>query len=551
MITRLTIQNYALIGKISMDFPAGFTALTGETGAGKSVLLGALSLICGNRADTNILRQKDQKCVVEATFDASRYSIKMFYDRNDIDYDEQTIIRREILPGGRSRSFVNDTPVTLNLLKELSRKLIDIHSQHQNLLLHNKDFQLSVLDSFAGLDQEKKTCSETYRKFLRAEKDLKNLEEKAQQARKEQDFLQFQQDELEALNLSEGEQEELEAESDALTHAEEIQTGFGTVSSLLSEEEIGILELLHRAGQTLGQIEKVSPRAKEFAERIEHCRIELQDIASETESLAENTENDPLRNEEIRLRLDKIYTLQNKHKVETVKDLLRIQEELNQKLAEIDGSDTRIEELTRTIDTLKKELTEQSEILTQARKEAIPDFEENIKQIIRKLGMPHAQFCVSIEPLNAFCETGADAVHYLFSANKHGTPQDIASVASGGEISRLMLAVKSVIADSEALPSIVFDEIDTGVSGEIADKIGEIMRDMSRSMQVLSVTHLPQVAAHADFHYKVFKEEGESETRTGLKKLSDKERLYEIAGMLSGADLTQAALDNASALLKK
>jgi len=550
VLKHLSIQNYALIESLEIDFEAGYSVITGETGAGKSILLGALSLILGNRAETNVLKDKDNKCTVEAEFDIQRYSLKVFFDKNDIDYDEVTLIRREILPGGRSRAFVNDTPVTLNVLKDLSVQLTDIHSQHQNLNLNDNRFQLNVLDAFARLIPELQFYKEDYSIYKKTKSDYLKLVERAEKEKADYDFLQFQFDELENAKLQAGEQAEIESELRQLNHAEEIIESLTTTFALLSDEENGILTKIREGTASLRQISKFFDKANVLNERLESTKIELEDISNELEILSEDIEHNPERAEFLKERIDTIYALQNKHKAESVEDLIAIKNNLQLKLDDITSFDMQIAEKKKLLEEQKTKLSETAEKLSKSRKRASAELEHEIIGILRRLGMPSAKFIVKQEQTEDFTETGKDFISFLFSSNKHSEAQEIATIASGGEISRLMLSIKSVIADSMALPAIIFDEIDTGVSGEIAEKIGQIMKEMSENMQVISITHLPQVAAKADYHYKVYKTEDEFDTRTDIKKLNREERIKELATMLSGETISDAAVRNAEELLK-
>ena len=550
MLKHLSIKNYALIEALEINFDAGYSAITGETGAGKSILLGALSLILGNRAETNILKNKEKKCSVEAEFDLQRYSLKVFFDHNDIDYDEITIIRREIMPGGRSRAFVNDTPVNLNVLKELSEHLTDIHSQHQNLHLNDKQFQLNVLDAFAKLYPLADTYKVNYNNYLKIRKEYQQLIQRAEKEKADFEFLQFQFDELEDAKLKAGEQSEIESELRELNHAEEIKENLSAAFVLLSKEENGIITQLRESITSLKNIQKFFDKANLLTERLESSKIEIDDISHELEILSEDVEHNPERAEFLKERIDMIYALQTKHKVESVEELLIIKDDLQAKLDDITSFDIQISEKKKMLSEQERKLNDLAGQLSKGRSEASGNLEQQIIDILQRLGMPSAKFKIKIEQTDSFTENGKDTVSFLFSSNKHSEVQEIASIASGGEISRLMLSIKSVIADSIALPAIIFDEIDTGVSGEIAEKIGQIMKEMSENMQVISITHLPQVAAKADFHYKVYKIEDDFDTRTDIKKLNSNERIKELATMLSGENITDAAIRNAEELLK-
>lgn len=550
MLKHLSIQNYALIESLEIDFEPGYSVITGETGAGKSILLGALSLILGNRAETNVLKNKEKKCTVEAEFDIQRYSLKVFFDRNDIDYDEITLIRREIMPGGRTRAFVNDTPVTLNILKDLSVQLTDIHSQHQNLNLNDNRFQMNVLDAFAKVIPILNSYRNNFYNYQKISKEHRLLINRAEKEKADFEFLQFQFDELENAKLQTGEQSGIEDELKQLNHAEEIIENLTTAFQLISDEENGVLNKLRDGITSLKQIQKFFNKANVLNERLESTKIELEDISSELETLSEDLEHNPERAEYLKERIDTIYALQNKHKVETVEDLIVIKNNLQLKLDDITSFDRQIAEKEKELEEQKVKLEELAGKLSEGRSEASENLENEITGILQRLGMPFAKFKVKQEITENFTETGKDFISFLFSSNKHFEVQEISNIASGGEISRLMLAIKSVIADSMALPAIIFDEIDTGVSGEIAEKIGQIMKEMSENMQVISITHLPQVAAKADYHYKVYKTEDDFDTRTDIKKLNPEERIKELATMLSGENITDAAFKNAEELLK-
>jgi len=550
VLKHISIQNYALIESLEIDFEPGYSVITGETGAGKSILLGALSLILGNRVETGVLKNKEKKCVVEAEFDLQRYSLKVFFDKSDIDYDEITIIRREIMPGGRSRAFVNDTPVNLSVLKDLSVRLIDIHSQHQNLHLNDNRFQLNVLDAFARLNLDIEDYKINYFRYLSVKKDFQKLIERSEEEKKDYDFLQFQFDELENANLQVGEQAEIETELQQLNHAEEIKQSLSIAFNAISDDNSGITVKLREGISSLKQVQKFFGKSDEFLQRLESVKIELDDLSHELEILSEDLEHNPDRAEYLKERIDLIYALQSKHKIDTVEDLIAIKNDIQNKLDDITTFDSRIIEKKKQLYEQEKKITELAAKLSEGRREAAGKFENRIVVILQRLGIPSVKFKVRLEETNNFTETGKDTVNFLFSSSKHSDVQDIAEIASGGEISRLMLSIKSVIADTMALPAIIFDEIDTGVSGEIAEKIGQIMKEMSDNMQVISITHLPQVAAKADFHYKVFKIEDEFNTRTDIKRLNREERVKELATMLSGENITDAAFKNAEELLK-
>ena len=551
MLQSLKIQNYALIDEIHIGFYPGFLTITGETGAGKSILIGALSLILGNRADTSVLKDETRKCVVEATFHISNSRIKDIFEKHDLDYDKETIIRREISSKGKSRAFVNDTPVNIKMLKELGDQLVDIHSQHQNLILKDNVFQLDVVDSYAKNGELLHDYYHKYREYKDLQKQYNNLKDKSEQASADYDYYRFQFDQLEKANLTEGEQEELEGELETLNHAEEIKHNLSSASYLLNNEESSIISQTREAGDSLRKIVDFYPKVKEISERLESAYIELQDLSNEIDMLNENVEHDPGRIEYIRQRLDDIYSLQHKHRVSSEKELIDIKEDLGKKLEEIDNYDFHLEELEKALKAKSKELSDAAGKLSESRKKSIPPIEKKITSMLKELGIPNASFKIKRTDLEDFNEYGLDHVKFLFSANKNVDLEDISRVASGGELSRLMLSLKSTIAETKALPTIIFDEIDSGTSGDIADKMGSIMREMARNMQVLNITHLPQIASKGDYHYMVYKYDDNESTHTYIKQLEGDERIKEIAKMLSGEELTDTALQNAREFLGK
>ncbi|MCX7985647.1 MAG: DNA repair protein RecN [Bacteroidales bacterium] len=550
MLKSLTIQNYALIDTLHIDFSEGFSTITGETGAGKSILLGALSLLVGQRADTDVLLDKSRKCVVEAVFDISPYHLESFFEQNEIDYAQQSIIRREILETGRSRAFVNDTPVNLSVLKELGEKLVDIHSQHQNSYLTEWGFQLRVLDIIAGNQPLLQQYRELFRRYHELKKELFELSQMAEKGQQELDYLQHQFNELEQARLKPGEQDELEEEIKVLSNAEEIKQYLNYATSVLNSEERGALLQLKEVTHYLNRIKGLFPKVGSLLERVDAIYIEARDVAEELERLNESVELDPEKLETVRQRVDFLYTLCQKHRVANADELIALYQRLTEKLQNIQSYGDAIERVNAQLQETTQKLSEIAELLSESRKKIVPAFEEEVMQILRQLGMPHAVFSVSFEKLTDFQTTGLDAVTYLFSANKQVPPQDIAKVASGGEISRVMLALKSVIARSLAMPTIIFDEIDTGVSGEIADKMAQIMKTMAGYMQVISITHLPQVAAKGKNQYLVYKADTAKGTHTQIKLLAAEERIIEIARMLSGKEITDAAINNAKVLLQ-
>ena len=550
MLRSLYIQNYALIEKLDISFGAGFSVITGETGAGKSIILGAIGLLLGQRAEVKAIRQGASKCVIEARFDISAYGMEPFFEENELEYEEECILRREVYASGKSRAFINDTPASLVQMKELCEQLIDVHSQHQNLLLNKEGFQLNVLDILSHNDEQLSVYQSLYREWKQTQQDLADLIARAEQNKADEDYIRFQLEQLEEANLSAGEQEELEQETDTLSHAEEIKAGLFRVGQLLTSDEGGLLAGLKESLNTMLGLQKVYSPATELAERLESTYIELKDVSQEVSSQEEDVEFNPERLEEVNDRLNLIYTLQQKHRVTTVEELLALTEEYAAKLAAITSYDERIGELTTLCDTLYNKVKKQAAVLTKARTGAAREVEKQMASRLVPLGMPNVRFQVEMGMRKEPGVHGEDTVNFLFSANKNGALQSISSVASGGEIARVMLSIKAMIAGAVKLPTIVFDEIDTGVSGEIADRMADIMQEMGeQDRQVISITHLPQIAARGCAHYKVYKQDNETETNSHIRSLADEERVEEIAHMLSGATLTEAALNNAKALL--
>ena len=550
MLRSLYIQNYALIEKLDISFGAGFSVITGETGAGKSIILGAIGLLLGQRAEVKAIRQGASKCVIEARFDISAYGMEPFFEDNELEYEEECILRREVYASGKSRAFINDTPASLVQMKELGEQLIDVHSQHQNLLLNKEGFQLNVLDILSHNDEKLSAYQSLYREWKRAQQELADLIARAEQNKADEDYIRFQLEQLEEANLSAGEQEELEQETDMLSHAEEIKAGLFRVGQLLTSDEGGLLAGLKESLNTMLGLQKVYSPATELAERLESTYIELKDVSQEVSSQEEDVEFNPDRLEEVNDRLNLIYTLQQKHRATTVEELLALAEEYAAKLAAITSYDERIGELTTLCDTLYNKVRKQAAVLTKARTSAAREVEKQMASRLVPLGMPNVRFQVEMGIRKEPGVYGEDTVNFLFSANKNGSLQNISSVASGGEIARVMLSIKAMIAGAVKLPTIVFDEIDTGVSGEIADRMADIMQEMGeQDRQVISITHLPQIAARGCAHYKVYKQDNEIETNSHIRRLADEERVEEIAHMLSGATLTEAALNNAKALL--
>lgn len=550
MLKHLYIKNFALIDELDIDLHEGFSVITGETGAGKSIILGAIGLLLGQRADSKALKAGAERCVIEAHFDLSRYSMENFFQENDIDYDaEDTIIRREIT-SSKSRAFINDTPVALAMLKELGEQLVDIHSQHQNLLLNKQDFQLSVVDILAKDATQLKDYQQTYTDYQQRQQQLAKLQEDVERNRQQQDFLQFQYEELEHARLKEGEQEELEQQGDILTHAEDIKTALYEADKALTSEQQGAIDQVRVALLALNNISRVLPKATELGERLDSCHIELKDIGDEVSRLLEDTDFDPSELNKINNRLDHLYELQKKYHAENVDELIAQRDNLKQQLQNIENSDETISELQAQCQQLKTKCQQQADILTELRQKAAKEIERQMQQRLVALCMPNIRFQISVEqsPLG---RSGQDNIKFLFSANASTPLQPVAQIASGGEIARVMLSLKAMISGAVKLPTIIFDEIDTGVSGKIAEKMAEIMQEMgSHGRQVISITHLPQIAALGRHHYRVLKEETKQGTLSQLQELNDEARIREVAQMLSGSNITDAAIQNAKELLK-
>lgn len=551
MLRSLYIQNYALIEKLDIGFDSGFSVITGETGAGKSIILGAIGLLLGQRADVKSIRKGASKCIIEARFDVSAYGMQPFFEANELEYEDECILRRELYASGKSRAFINDTPASLAQMKELGELLIDVHSQHQNLLLNKEGFQLNVLDLLAHDEAELAAYQRLYNDWRQARQDLEALVARAEQSRADEDYIRFQLEQLEEANLTDGEQEELEQEAEMLTHAEDIKAGLYRAGQALNADEGGVLEALKDCQNTMMGLRSVFAPAGELADRLDSVYIELKDISQEVADKEEEVEFNPARLDEVNARLNLIYSLQQKHRVDTVKALLSLQESYALQLSAITSSDEDIARLEAQVKELFSQVTAQAQVLTEARTRAAREVERQMAARLVPLGMPNVRFQVEMGVRKEPGVHGADTVNFLFSANKNGVLQNISSVASGGEIARVMLSVKAMIAGAVKLPTIVFDEIDTGVSGEIADRMADIMQEMGdNDRQVISITHLPQIAARGRAHYKVYKEDNEVETNSHIRRLTDDERVEELAHMLSGATLTEAALNNARALLK-
>ena len=552
MLKQLYIKNYTLIDLLDIEFYPGFSVITGETGAGKSIILGAIGLLLGQRADSKDIKTGTDRCQIEARFDLSRYDMESFFQENDLDYDAQDcIIRRELLSSGKSRAFINDTPVSLALLKELGEQLVDVHSQHQNLLLNKQDFQLNVVDIIAGKPKELATYQTEFANFLALQHQLTELREEIERNKNNADFLQFQYDELSQARLSAGEQEELEQRQDTMSHAEDIKSALYQTDHALTAENTGIVEQLKTAIQALQSIDKVLPATQELSRRMDSCYIDLKDMSQDIGSMLDHVDFDPAELDAVNSRLDTIYHLQKKYHCESVEVLLQQQQKLKEQLAAIENADDTLTELQQKTDKQQERCKGYADKLTMIRKKAAQQIENQMSERLKTLGMPNVRFQVIVEQ-TTLNRSGQDKVSFLFSANTSTPLQPIAQVASGGEIARVMLALKVMISGAVKLPTIIFDEIDTGVSGKIAESMAHMMNEMGAGgRQVISITHLPQIAALGAHHYKVYKEESDSGTASHMLLLNDEERVREIAQMLSGSDITEAAINNAKELLKQ
>ncbi len=552
MLSSLSIKNYAIIRDLEVTFNPGFCVLTGETGAGKSIIMGALGLILGQRADKSMLNNDSGKCIVEGKFmvnDIIAGKLKSFFGINDLDFEIPIILRREITPSGKSRAFINDTPVQLSVISELGLNLIDIHSQHSNLELGNHVFQLNVVDWYGGHEKLINDYQLVYKEMRALQKKYNEIAEAAQQSKADLDYYTFQFKQLEEAALVDGEQEELEQERELLSHSEEIKTGLGNVYQLLDNGEFSALSQLKEAVSVMQGLAGFFPEAKELHSRLESQHIEMQDIAAECERLAELTEYEPGRLENVNDRLNTIYSLQQKHRVETVAELIALRDEFDQKIQEAESYDEQLEKLNIEITAIREKVSSGAEKLHQSRMKALPKITKEIQGYLSQLGMPNAIMQVDIKTRKDFSSTGNDDVYFLFTANKGVAPEEINKVASGGELSRLMLAIKTVVARSKALPAIIFDEIDAGISGEIASKMARILAEMANYMQVINITHLPQIASKGTAHYCVFKKDFSDRVETDIRQLTEDERVVEIAKMLGGDPPQEAAIINAKALL--
>ena len=552
MLKEVHIRNYVLIDRLDIDFKDGFSVMTGETGAGKSIILGAMNLLLGGRADSKTLIQGADKCTIEGTFSIQGYGLEQFFQDNELDFDpNDTIMRRELSASGKSRAFINDTPVTLTQLRDLGCRLIDIHSQHQNLALGTQSFQLDVVDTIAANGLIKAAYEQSYDNWSQLKARLAQLKKEFESDNTDREYLEFQLEGLDNAKLVEGEQEELEQESDILEHAEDIKQDLFTASQIMSGDEEGCLQKLRSALQSLRSASKNYPQAQELAERLDSCLIEIKDIAETVDDAQEGVNFDPARLEQVNERLDLIYSLLKKHKKENIAQLLELAESIRTRLDRTGSYEFDIEQLTKQVDSARIEMEKQAAQLTKTRKTASDTIIKDIKELLIPLGIPNVQFNIDIQPAASYDRTGHDDLKFMFSANKSVPMQELQAVASGGEISRVMLCIKSLMAGARALPTVIFDEIDTGVSGAVAEKMALLMKQMSAgNRQVLAITHLPQIAALGQTHYKVFKTDEKDATHTRIAVLQGDDRIREIAGMMSGSKLTQAALDNAKALIE-
>ena len=557
MLKELHIRNFALIDKLDIDFESGFSVITGETGAGKSIVLGAIGLLMGQRADTKAIKTGEQKCSIEAHFNLSAYDMKDWFDENEIDFDaDDCIIRRELTASGKSRGFINDTPASVHQMKELGEMLMDVHSQHQNLLLQKEDFQLNTVDIIAHNTKEREEYSKAFHELHDAEKALAELKNSISDNRKNEEFMHFQLDELTAANLVKGEQEELEQEQESASHTEDIKSALYEADVLLNGDDNDIISNLKQVCSSIESITRVYPHVEELSERLESAYIEIKDIASDISSTLDDVEFDPERLEYINNRLDTIYSLEKKYSKVNVEELIEERDRLQKAIDAIDNSDEDLKELSAKVDTLRKKAQQLAETLTKTRTKAAKTVEDEIHKRLTALGMPNVQFAVELtcnktEDSSHLTKDGQDKIAFMFSANKGMALRPVSQVASGGEIARVMLSLKAMISGAVKLPTIIFDEIDTGVSGKMAEKMADIMKEMGEAnRQVISITHLPQIAAKGSFHYKVEKHDTESGTTSLMRRLNDEERVQEIAQMLSGENITDAALTNARELLK-
>ncbi|MBE6269603.1 MAG: DNA repair protein RecN [Prevotella ruminicola] len=552
MLKHLYIKNFTLIDELDISLYEGFSVITGETGAGKSIILGAIALLLGQRADSKTIKQGAEKCVIEAHFDLSRYEMKAFFDENDIEYDaDDCIIRRELTAAGKSRAFINDTPVALSMLKELGDQLMDVHSQHQNLLLNKQDFQLEVVDIIADDATQLAKYQQTYTAYQAAEKELDELQATIERNRENRDFLQFQYEELENAHLVDGEQEELEMRSDTMEHSEDIKSALYTTDNALSADQNGVIEQMRASLSALRGIESVYPEVGDLIQRIDSSYIDLKDVAHEINRLLESVDFDPAELDQVNNRLDRIYELEKKYHVDTIEALIEKRDNLHQQLQAIENGDESLDEVKTRLVKLEAQARKEAEVLTKLRTKAAKKIEDEMQKRLVPLGMPHVRFSIQLTAVELGLN-GSDRVSFLFSANTSTPLQPVSQVASGGEIARVMLSLKAMISGAVKLPTIIFDEIDTGVSGKTAEMMAQIMKEMGgHGRQVISITHLPQIAALGSVHYKVEKNETANGTTSKMRQLDAEERVREIAQMLSGSDVSEAAIQNAKELLKK
>ena len=551
MLKSLTVENYALIEKSEIFFNGGFSVITGETGSGKSILLGALGLILGQRADVKTLKDDSKKCVVEAIFDIRGYDLNSFFEVNELDFEEETVVRREVLPSGKSRAFVNDSPVALTILKELAERLIDIHSQHANLLLAENSFQMQVVDAVADNFSERNRYAELYASYLQLEKDLSILKEKSALAESDKDYLEYQLSQFKELSLKDIDQVALEDELSYLTHATEIKSAIEESAWILNGKEESVLSLLKLATQSLTNVESLYPIVTGWTDRLSSVLIDLKDVSRDLEQKIESVEVNPNRLEVVEKTLDRVYAMEKKHHLSTVSELIELQQNFEQQLEQIENCSEMIATCEKEIEKVLLEMENWANKISDKRRKAVEPLECEMNKILVDLGIVNARFMVQLTPSEKYLSTGRDEVIFLFSANKNVPERALHQIASGGEMSRVMLALKCILSRNENLPTMLLDEIDTGVSGEVATRMAILMKQMGEFMQVISITHLPQIAAKGDSHYKVYKEDGELSTLSHIKSLSDKEREIEIAQMLSGLNPTEAAMLTAKELLIK
>lgn len=550
MLRKLFVRNYALIRELEINFDKGFTILTGETGAGKSIILGALSLILGNRADSSTLLDKSEKCIVEGLFDVDTEQHHEFFEENDIDKMNPVVIRREVTPNGRSRAFINDTPVTLDIMKELGSRLIDIHSQHQSLLLSSNHFQLSVIDSFADQSRLLDEYRAVYTEYKELTKEYEVLAGTRDKNMSDLDYFTFQLKQLDEAKLSEGEEKDLETEQEMLTHAGEINEALASSSLLINGDDYSAINQLHEAHRLLERIVSFYPDSDALLQRLESTIIELNDLGNEMNNRSFDIDSDPDRLEFVTQRLDTLNALMQKHRAGDIKSLIAKREEIRKTVSKIETSDERLAELEEMLDKRLSRLNELANQISENRNYQIPAIEEKMNNLLVQLGIPNGRFEIKLIKKDDFSSYGRDHAEFLFSANKQTLPENIGRVASGGELSRVMLSLKSLLTDNKSLPTIFFDEIDAGVSGDMATRVGSILSSMGKNMQVINITHLPQVAAHGNMHYYVYKEDEEDSTITHIKLLNEEERLREVARLLSGNEITRASLDNARELIE-